>query len=188
MHFLLCIIHICFHAAPGLLSLALTHRSVSHRASPCSMGETCFWSVTHATCWTMWNHSSVPMCDSARRPTVLSERALQAVSMLSQRANLQTAAFSIRSGFWRCVFFFLSPSVFQRGGERGVTGSGGRLGGRAADKSETCTRTRRWYGLCTRLLATKSWITQTKIYCRWRRLEEGRHGLWGKTNHKCFLN
>lgn len=87
-----------------------------------------------------------------------------------------------------CFFFFLSPSVFQRGGERGVTGSGGRLGGRAADKSETCTRTRRWYGLCTRLLATKSWITQTKIYCRWRRLEEGRHGLWGKTNHKCFLN
>lgn len=50
-------------------------------------------------------------------PAVLSERALQAVSMLSlsQRANLQTAAFSIRSGFWRCVFFFFSPHVPDEG-------------------------------------------------------------------------
>ena len=89
---------------------------------------------------------------------MLSERALQAVSMLSQRANLQTAAFSIRSGFWRCVFFFFFSFPLrlpERGGE-GSDGIRGRLGGRAADKSETCTRTRRRYGLCTRLLATKS--------------------------------
>lgn len=52
--------------------------------------------------------------------------------MLSQRANLQTAAFSIRSGFWRCVFFSCLPE-----GERGETESGG-LGGRAADKCEMC--------------------------------------------------
>lgn len=78
------------------------------------MGETCFWSVTHAACWTMWNHSSASLCWPARRPAVLSEHALQAVSMLSQRANLHTAAFSIRSGFWRCVGFFFP--IFQRRG------------------------------------------------------------------------
>ena len=84
-----------------------------------------------------------------------------------------------------CFFFFFPPPIFQRGEGGGSDGIRGRLGGRAADKSETCTRR---CGLRARLLATKSWITRTKIYCRRRRLEEGHHGLWGKTNHECFLN
>lgn len=107
------------YADAALLFLALAHHSVNRQVSPCCTGETCFWSVTHAACWTMWNHSSVSSCQSAKGPAILSERALQAVSMLSQRANLQTAAFSIRSGFWRCGYFFFSY-IFRGMGEAGL--------------------------------------------------------------------
>lgn len=164
-------LHYCFWPRPT---------SVNRRVSPCCTGETCFWSVTHAACWTMWNHSSVSSCQSARRPAILSERALQAVSMLSQRANLQTAAFSIRSGFWRCGYFF--SYIFERGGSDRIRGMG-RQG-----CSWTCNvpRTQR-YSLCTGLLATKSWIMHTEICCPWRRLE-GHHGLWGQNQSDGFLN
>lgn len=44
-----CVVHTCYYSTPGLLSELAS--------------LTMLWGgVTHAACWTMWNHSSVPLC------------------------------------------------------------------------------------------------------------------------------
>lgn len=68
--------------------------------------ESCFWSMTHnpMACALVYVRSFNPLLSPPRslHPLVqcscLMERASETISMLSHRENLQTAAFSIRSG------------------------------------------------------------------------------------------
>lgn len=104
--------------------------SLSHPVQD-GMGATCFWSVTHAAHWTMWNRSPVSSCQPASMPYTLSPCFLG-------KSNLQTAAFSIRSDFLEmcgvffACFFFCLPEVGELS-----RWEGGREGW-AEDEHELC--------------------------------------------------
>lgn len=142
-----------------MLFLALTHSCVSHPASPCCMGETCLWSVTHAPCPTTWNHSPVPVCWSASRPgarLTVGAWGGFARHALSHGANLQMAAFSIWSGFQRGVFHLLvcrggEGSNGIRGKEKGGQGRRWKLQRSDIKRENVYPRTRR-RGPCSPLL------------------------------------
>lgn len=122
----------------GVLGLCPTLCVLPKSTVQHGIGATCFWSVTHAARRTMWNRSPVSSCQPARRPEVLSEHALHAVSMLSRQVKLANSCIFHQKWFSGDVWWgFFSPffSVFQRWGgwiggvrEAGAGGGQERLG------------------------------------------------------------
>lgn len=136
--------HMFLHAESPLLPLACTSRaekspsfSMLHEGDVFLAGDSCSMSnhVKPQLAVLVW------VCQEASSTAAA---CLTSLSMLSCRANLQTAAFSIRSGFFWDFFFLRSSRV---GGCMDSTWKSGGLGGGGC---------RKWYSLS--LLATQSWI------------------------------